>query len=67
MSENECPDCRGTGVKVISAPFLDRIDEDTVPCGRCGGTGRTPSFVVRDSSFVDPGEAPDEGRTTKDE
>lgn len=30
----KCPYCHGTGVLVLAAPFLDRIDESTTPC-RC--------------------------------
>lgn len=29
-----CPYCHGSGVILLSAPFLDRIDESNAPC-RC--------------------------------
>ncbi len=31
----DCPECHGSGFKVLSGVFLDRIDEVTVPCPVC--------------------------------
>jgi DnaJ-class molecular chaperone len=37
--ETECPECQGTGVKIVTAAYLDRIDEHTLPCPECRGSG----------------------------
>lgn len=31
----DCPECHGSGFKVLSGVFLDRVDEVTVPCPAC--------------------------------
>ena len=31
----DCPECHGTGHKVLMGVFLDRVDEVMVPCPAC--------------------------------
>lgn len=37
--ETECLECQGSGVKIVTAAYLDRIDEHTLPCPECRGSG----------------------------
>jgi excinuclease UvrABC ATPase subunit len=38
----ECTACSGTGLKLITAAFLDRVEEVTIRCPACAGNGRVP-------------------------
>jgi hypothetical protein len=48
-----CPRCHGSGVIDLAAPFLDRVDESTVPCPCTLENAVDPSeedtLVVKDS------------------
>lgn len=43
-----CPFCHGSGVIVLAAPFLDRIDEVTKPCRCVTAKEEEPAVAVSD-------------------